>query len=252
MALSNISLLNTFTEQMVRVNQLVVEMNKWIDGNAYSLGTITVNGATFNREMLLDVQGNTKSTRVFVGDGSLAIPSIARSAGANVGIYFPAANTMALVAASNAAVTVLPSGNVSVGSSSASAKLFVEGTFSANGRTYFGANVGINKLAPTRALDVVGDIWATGDITMESDARMKTDIKPLNDALAVVGMLDGVQYNKIDTGRPQIGLIAQDVQKWVPSAVSTQPDGTLGINYMSLVAVLIEAIKELKTKLDEK
>lgn len=248
MALSNIATTNTFTEQMVRLNQVIFELNKYIDGQAISQGNITVTGAVAGGEMLMNVVGNTKSTRVFVGDGSLALPAITRALGANVGIYFPSDNTMAFVSSSNAILTIASSGNTGIGVTTPSAKLDVEGTFRANGVSYFGSNVGINKAAPSRALDVVGDIWATGDITMESDARTKDEIVPIASALDKVMAMQGVSYIKRDTGKPQMGLIAQELQKIMPSAVSTQSDGTLGVNYQSLIAVLIEAVKELKGK----
>lgn len=52
-----------------------------------------------------------------------------------------------------------------------------------------------------------------------------------------------------EKSRKRIGLIAQEVEKVYPEVVRTQPDGTKGIFYCDLVAVLVEGIKELQDSL---
>ena len=54
-------------------------------------------------------------------------------------------------------------------------------------------------------------------------------------------------YNSL-SGQPDLGLIAQDLQKIIPLAVSEQQDGMMGIHYHRLFPILIEAIKELSSK----
>tara|TARA_Y100001934_G_scaffold276182_1_gene372157 strand:+ start:310 stop:1380 length:1071 start_codon:yes stop_codon:yes gene_type:complete len=94
-------------------------------------------------------------------------------------------------------------------------------------------------------LKVNGKMYATKFIT-SSDARLKTDIKPLNNALDSVLSLQGKQYRLINEAVDQadIGLIAQDVEKVLPQIVSETEDGYKAIDYQSLTAVLIEAIRE--------
>ncbi|HIF81068.1 MAG TPA: tail fiber domain-containing protein [Gammaproteobacteria bacterium] len=88
-------------------------------------------------------------------------------------------------------------------------------------------------------------MYATKFIT-SSDARLKTDIRPLNNALDTVLKLQGKQYRLIDeaVNQTDIGLIAQDVEKVLPQIVSQTEDGYKAIAYQSLTAVLIEAMKE--------
>lgn len=95
-----------------------------------------------------------------------------------------------------------------------------------------------------------------------SDRRLKDDIQPLTGALAQVEALQGVSYIRKDSTRREIGLIAQEVQAVVPELVFDTPvgpeqadwlgmksgDPLLGIAYGNLVAVLIEAVKELSAK----
>jgi hypothetical protein len=86
-----------------------------------------------------------------------------------------------------------------------------------------------------------------------SDARLKTDVAPLEGSLGKVMRLCGVAYRharpESGAGR-QIGLIAQEVAEVFPEAVSTLR-GMQAISYTTLVPVLIEAVKELKAELDD-
>ena len=83
-----------------------------------------------------------------------------------------------------------------------------------------------------------------------SDRRLKHDIAPIENGLGLVSRMQGVTftYNAHDT--KSLGLIAQDLQEIVPDAVSETPDGTLTIAYGNLVGVLVEAIKELKDRVE--
>lgn len=83
--------------------------------------------------------------------------------------------------------------------------------------------------------------------TSTSDARLKKNVKPINNALDLVKKLHGVRYQWRKDGHHDIGLIAQDVQKVIPEVVK-ESGGYLSIDYARLVSVLIEAIHELSTK----
>lgn len=48
----------------------------------------------------------------------------------------------------------------------------------------------------------------------------------------------------------EYGLIAQDVKKEFPEMVSEGEDGYLTIDYIQLIPVIIESIKELKSEID--
>ena len=60
-------------------------------------------------------------------DGTAAAPSIAHTGDLNTGLYFPAADTVAVSTGGTQRVTVDPSGNVGIGTSSPSEKLSVNG-----------------------------------------------------------------------------------------------------------------------------
>lgn len=65
--------------------------------------------------------------------------------------------------------------------------------------------------------------------------------------------LRGVTWEWEDPARGTrgIGLIAQDVERVFPDAVSTGEDGFLAVDYHGLVGVLVEAVKELADRVEE-
>ena len=83
-----------------------------------------------------------------------------------------------------------------------------------------------------------------------SDARLKTNITPISDALQKVQALTGVTYNVIEGGSREVGLIAQDVQAVAPEAV-VETEGVLRLAYGNLVGLLVEAIKDLSAEVEQ-
>ncbi|MGA2860056.1 MAG: tail fiber domain-containing protein [Candidatus Sulfotelmatobacter sp.] len=79
-----------------------------------------------------------------------------------------------------------------------------------------------------------------------SSRRGKTNIHTLRGALGKVEQLRGVSYDRKDSGRHEIGLIAEEVGTVVPEVVAWDKNGTdaQGVDYGRLTALLIEATKE--------
>jgi hypothetical protein len=112
------------------------------------------------------------------------------------------------------------------------------------------ANVGIGITNPGYTLHVVGAIYASGDITALSDKRFKQDIIPLLDSLNRITQLTGYSYTHTDTDKKHIGLIAQEVNEVFPEAVSYKND-SYSLNYGCLITPVIQAMKELKERVDK-
>tara|TARA_A100001201_G_scaffold136310_1_gene125218 strand:- start:6735 stop:7124 length:390 start_codon:yes stop_codon:yes gene_type:complete len=94
--------------------------------------------------------------------------------------------------------------------------------------------------------DDAGHFTATGDITSNSDIKLKTNIQSLENSLEKVNQLRGVSYDRIDIEKDNcIGVIAQEVEEVYPEFVSEGEDGIKSVDYSKMVAVLIEAVKEL-------
>jgi hypothetical protein len=110
--------------------------------------------------------------------------------------------------------------------------------------------VGIG-ISPTTNFHVSGDILASGNVTAYSDSRFKEDIKTLENALEKTKALNGVSYVDKETKERRIGLIAQEIKEVIPEVVSVNGDEHIhSVAYGNLVGLLIEAIKELNTKVD--
>ena len=117
---------------------------------------------------------------------------------------------------------------------------------------YFGMQFGAS-IATENAkwlFDTSGNFIASGNITAFSDERIKENIKPIDSALNKVKSLKGVYFNKIYDKRKEIGLIAQEVEKILPEVVVDTGD-LKSVAYGNIVAVLIEAIKELSDIVDD-
>ena len=70
---------------------------------------------------------------------------------------------------------------------------------------------------------------------------------PISNALETVLQLQGVEFDYKETGKHSIGFIAQEVEKVVPDLVFG--DDPKSIAYQNFVALLVEAIKELKEEI---
>lgn len=90
----------------------------------------------------------------------------------------------------------------------------------------------------------------TGNVTAFSDARLKTDLVQIPDALDKVSSLTGYTYTRIDSGLRQTGLIAQELLEVLPEAVDTSGE-FMSVAYGNVVGLLVEAIKELRVELQE-
>ena len=96
-----------------------------------------------------------------------------------------------------------------------------------------------------------GNLTVGGTVTANSDEKIKTNIQTIINALSTVKALRGVTYDRIDTGVHSIGLIAQELEQVVPELVIDNKDtGLKSVAYQNLVAILIEAIKELSEKVE--
>jgi len=133
---------------------------------------------------------------------------------------------------------------------------FVE-TGVADFRLFIGAggNVGIGTGNPNFRLDVRGTIGNNATL-YHSDERWKKHIQTISHALNKVSQLRGVRFvwradefkeMNFNSGK-KIGLIAQEVEKVIPEVVSTDKEGFKSVEYAKLTALLVEAVKELKSE----
>jgi len=113
--------------------------------------------------------------------------------------------------------------------------------------------LGIGTTAPATELYVVGDVEYTGELTDVSDRRMKKDIENLAaDQLEKILALQGVSFRMKEdppTRQKELGFIAQDVEKLYPDLVKTTDNGIKSMNYVGLIAPMVEAMKEQESEI---
>ena len=100
-----------------------------------------------------------------------------------------------------------------------------------------------------------------------SDDRLKFDEQPLTGGVALVKQLKPTRYKQVRSlddehidanARQMTGFIAQEVEEILPELVEELPDAHYldnnemikGVNYNGLVAVSVQAIKELVAEVD--
>ena len=96
---------------------------------------------------------------------------------------------------------------------------------------------------------VVGDLEAN-DVNTTSDVTKKENISVIEGALAKVAQLRGVTFDWKSTGAHSGGIIAQDVEKVLPTLVKEGDDHKTVI-YNGIVGLLVEAVKELVAEVEE-
>jgi len=97
-------------------------------------------------------------------------------------------------------------------------------------------------------------VYAANGTIQTSDARLKTNIRPLDYGWRQLSAMQPVQYNWKDKpgGAPKVGLIAQKVRALVPEVVSgDESRGHLGMNYPELIPVLVQTLKQQQRQLDD-
>ena len=120
-------------------------------------------------------------------------------------------------------------------------------------RTVSVAGTSINTGNTLVARDASGDFTA-GSITATqytstSDISLKENVSTIENALEKVLSLRGVEYDRVESGEHQIGVIAQEVEKIIPEVVY---GGEIkSVAYANIVALLIEAIKEQQKEIEE-
>ena len=140
-------------------------------------------------------------------------------------------------------------------------------------------NVGIRTSTPNYPLSVNGDIETFGTVRFSSDERFKTDIKPIAGSMDKLVNLEGVAYKMIKSKKieydlssikdperrkaaeaemalydpnaknDRYGFIAQKVKEVYPELVDQDKEGYMNVDYIGLIPILVEAIKEQQAQI---
>jgi hypothetical protein len=239
-------------------------------------GDFGINGTTFAGG---GVFGDVDGTYLYSAGGTLSLGSLN-------------AHNVKIATNNTERITILSTGNVGVGTTNPTSKLYIVGdtyvtgvitatSFYGSGANLTGLTAGVsistNTTNQTQYLTYVtgtgsttgfgitttgltfnpstGNMVVSGTVTANSDEKLKTNIQTIPNALEKVLSLRGVEYDRIDTGDHQIGVIAQEVEKIIPEVVYPKqpaPDyETKSVAYANLIGLLIEAIKEQNVRIEE-
>ena len=132
---------------------------------------------------------------------------------------------------------------------------FSEGT----GVTISSGEISIGQAVGTGDGVTFASVSATGDIVAyaSSDERLKDNIEVISNPIEKVQQLKGVTWDwndnadELQQSLPNVGVIAQDVEKVLPQLVKDRDNGFKGVDYDKIVGLLIEAIKDQQTQIDE-
>lgn len=113
------------------------------------------------------------------------------------------------------------------------------------------------RLLSNRDFHVDGNVIAYS--TTISDIRLKKDIAPIEDAVTKVQQLNGCTFTYLKDDRKSAGLIAQDLEKVLPSCViedeavfhGEEGETYKTVQYDQVIGLLVEAVKELKQEIEE-
>ena len=108
--------------------------------------------------------------------------------------------------------------------------------------------LGIGTTNPTTKLHVIGEVTAT-DYNSTSDARLKTNVQVIDNPLDKISQINGVSFNWIESNKPSMGVIADEVEKVLPELVSDTDPKT--VNYNGLIGLLIECVKKQQEEIEE-
>ena len=236
----------------LQITNLINDQNNAFDSLE---GSINATLATYDLDGVLAV-GNTSTRSISVG----ALTSTSINTGA---LSSSTINTGALTS-----TTINTQNNtITAGSGTVTGSEFIgqlNGTLknarTINGVSFNGSaniantfNNGVKIAGSTISMSgsYTGTFTASGDVVAFSDVALKSNISPITEALERVNQIGGYTYNKIGDDHKRTGVLAQEIQEVLPEAVHTNEDGVLGVAYGNLTGLLIEAVKELSSKVKE-
>jgi hypothetical protein len=128
---------------------------------------------------------------------------------------------------------------------------------------YFAGKVGVGTsnltTIGTYKLYIVGSGFASGGTWTASDIRYKKNFTRLSSALDKIKKLEGYSYEWRREENPDMefpegrhyGFKAQEIEQFFPELISTHQNGYKAMNYAGMTPVLLEAIKEQQTQIEQ-
>jgi hypothetical protein len=246
---------------IVNVNNYTVANSLLTTANV--VGTITANNTLTWDSTILTIGGNLTCTGAISGQGFVANNAGITSVGALSGV-----TTLSMGGALSGVTTITNGASTSItsiGTAGFPVTNIYATTFTGNAitnsggtlavsATIAGANGDIMSVTTGKgtgySINAAGTISAV-DFVATSDARLKSDISTIADALTIVKGMRGVYFTRKGETDRSVGVIAQEVEAILPEVVYTGADDFKSVSYGNIVGVLIEAVKVLSERLEK-
>ena len=275
MAINQISTANTFEQWLIATQSLIAFANSITDssGGTFTSNTSeyiitgnltvgnTVTAPTVNTDVIIFDDGTRLSSNVQIVNAyahSNAAFNKANSANVLAQQAYDYANTIAVsgeIAGDNVQVLYAVIGNtINANISMSTANITVTSNVTTS-NIVASNNVTVTKNVAAGNVIVTNDITTTNitatlvsatDFNTTSDVALKTNMQQITNSLDVIEQLTGFVFNWKSDGKTSYGVSAQQVEQILPDLVRMRDDGFKGVNYLNLIAFLIEAIKDLK------
>jgi hypothetical protein len=259
MAINQISSANTFEQWLIATQQLISFANSITDsGGTFTsntseyviTGNLSVGGAvtapTVNTDVIIFDDGTRLSSNVQIVNGY----AHANGAFNHANGAFNKAN--GAYSHANAAYDTANTINANL-ANSLTTNTVVANTITANvtiSTNTFTANV-ITIVNTITTDNLTANLITAVDINTTSDIALKDNIEKISNSLEVLEKITGFSFNWKSDGVKSYGVSAQQIESILPELVRTRQDGFKGVNYLNLIAFLIEAVKELKKDIME-
>ena len=186
--------------------------------------------------------------------GTALLPALTTTGDTNTGVWFPAADTIAASTGGVEAMRIDSSGNLLVGTATNNSR---NPRLALNGNSVTWA-VGPNSSNSTFVVynpSEAGVYLPSGNTAWvsTSDERLKNITGEITDAINKVSQLRAAEFTwkSDESNKPQVGLIAQDVQTVLPEAISENDKEFLGVSYTDVIPLLVASIKEQQTIIND-
>ncbi|ELP90106.1 hypothetical protein EIN_405200 [Entamoeba invadens IP1] len=100
-------------------------------------------------------------------------------------------------------------------------------------------------------LNIFGEIFSERGFFVRSDVRKKHSIRKIEDSLNKILEVFAFTFKYKNSEAARSGFIAQQLQKVFPEIVHTEVDGSLSIDSLALIPIIVESLKTLNEMLNE-
>jgi len=233
---SNIGVITNLTtfnnaNLVVAINELNTKASSNVTITRGNISGVVLTNSTYNGNTIAIAYGGTGQTNSYA-----AINALLPSQTANTNFFLRTNGSNVLWSSADITIT---------DDTTTNATYYLSLTTASTG-SINSANVSTSKLFFNPSTGLL----TSTDYNSASDRNLKTNITNLSETIGILQQLQGVSFNWKDSGIKSFGLIAQDVEQIIPEIV-TEHEGTKGINYINIIAFLIEAVKDLQAQINQ-